>query len=75
MNLYMSLYLVLLFVILTPGVLLYLPPKATLLTAAIVHGLVFALVFHFTHKIVRRLTSEGFDDTDDAKAALKKMLQ
>ena len=56
----MSLYVALLFVLLTPGVLLRLPPKGSLLTVAIVHGLVFALVYHCTHKMVWRLTSEGF---------------
>ena len=61
MNLMMSLYVALLFVVLTPGLLLRLPPKGPLLMAAIVHGLVFALVYHFTHKMVWRLTMEGFE--------------
>jgi hypothetical protein len=59
----MIIYVVILFVLLTPGVVLRLPPKSTLLTVAIVHGLVFALVFHFTHRHVYRLTiSEGFEE-------------
>ena len=62
MNLIMSLYVALLFVVLTPGVLLRLPPKGPLLTAAIVHGLVFALVFCFTYKMVYRLSLDGFED-------------
>jgi hypothetical protein len=61
MNLITSLYVALLFVLLTPGVLLRLPPKGPLLTAAIVHGLVFALVFHFTRKMVYRLSVDGFE--------------
>ena len=72
MNLYMPLYIVLLFGLLTPGVLLYLPPKASLLTAAIVHGIVFAVVFHCTHRMVSRLGREGFED-DAADEAKKKL--
>ena len=60
----MSLYVALLFVVLTPGLLLRLPPKGSLLMAAIVHGLVFALVYHFTHKMVWRLTMEGFESQE-----------
>jgi hypothetical protein len=45
-------YLVLLFFILSPGVLLSLPPKGGKYVVAFVHALVFAVVFHFTHKIV-----------------------
>jgi len=63
MNLVMTLYLVLLFVALTPGVLLYLPPNGTLLVAAIVHGIVFALVYYLTHKMVWRLSMEGFSSS------------
>jgi hypothetical protein len=48
----MSLFVILLFVVLTPGVLIRLPPRSTLLTSAIVHGVVFALVFNLTHKLV-----------------------
>jgi len=70
----MGLYVALLFVALTPGVLLRLPPKGSLLTAAIVHGLVFALVFCFTYKMVYRLSVDGFEGEmpEDAGAAPKK---
>ena len=51
----MSLFMALLFVLLTPGVLLRLPPSGPLLTVAVVHGLLFALVFHFTHKAVFKM--------------------
>jgi len=51
--------MIVLFVLLTPGILLRLPPKGSLLTVAIVHGLVFALVFHLTYRIVYQL-SEAF---------------
>ncbi len=48
----MCLYVFLLFFILTPGILLRLPPKGSKVTVALVHGLVFVLVFHFTHNYV-----------------------
>ena len=49
------LYLAVLFFVLTPGVLVSLPPGGSKLTVAIVHAVVFALVYHFTHKVVLRL--------------------
>jgi pyruvate/2-oxoglutarate dehydrogenase complex dihydrolipoamide acyltransferase (E2) component len=62
MNVYVSLYLALLFVVLTPGILLTIPRKGPKLTVAVVHGLVFALVYYFTHSFVWQLTAgmEGF---------------
>ncbi len=51
----MTIYVALLFVILTPGVLVNLPPHSSRLTSAIVHGLIFALVFHLTHKFVWKM--------------------
>jgi len=62
MNLYLSLYIALLFVLLTPGVLLTLPPGGSKLTVAVVHGLVFAVVYHLTYKPVWRACAamDGF---------------
>lgn len=62
MNLLSFVYVVILFVLLTPGVLVKLPPKGSLLTVAIVHGLVFALIYHLTHRTVYRLSVDGFQD-------------
>jgi len=50
-------YVVVLFFILTPGVLLSLPPKGGKYLVAFVHALVFAAVFHFTHKIFLNYSS------------------
>ena len=55
MSLIVSLYAAILFFILTPGILLSLPPKGGKYTVAAVHALVFALVFYFTYKLVWRL--------------------
>ena len=60
MDLLMSLFVAALFVALTPGVLLTLPSKGSKLTVAVVHGLVFAIVYHFTHKAVFNYLYEGF---------------
>lgn len=57
MNLIMMIYAFLLFFILTPGVLLTLPPKGSKMIVAITHGVVFAVVWTLTHKIIWHATS------------------
>ena len=60
-NLGMSLFVAALFVLLTPGVVLSLPKNGPLLHKAVVHGLLFAVLYHLTHKTVWNfLRSEGF---------------
>ena len=54
MSLVVSLYAAILFFLLTPAILVSLPPRGGKYTVAAVHALVFAIVFHFTHKIVWR---------------------
>jgi len=58
------LYTVLLFVLLTPAILVRLPPNGNKWTVAFVHGLIFALVYHFTHHFVLKLSYgfEGFNE-------------
>lgn len=56
MNVWMSLFMAVLFVLLTPGVLLRLPPGGSKLVVAATHAVVFALVYHFTHKLVWNMT-------------------
>ena len=55
----MLLYVAALFFVLTPGVLVSLPPKAGKLTVAVTHAVVFAVVYELTHKFVWRAL-EGF---------------
>jgi|LauGreSBDMM110SN_4_FD.fasta_scaffold183761_2 hypothetical protein len=63
MELYMSLFVAVLFFVLTPGVLLRLPTGGSKLMVAGVHALVFALVFGLTHKLAMDLLyKEGFAD-------------
>ena len=52
MYILMSVYIFVLFFILTPGILLRLPPKGSKMTVALVHGGVFALIYHFTHRYI-----------------------
>ena len=47
----MTVFTAFLFVLLTPGVLLSLPPGGSKLMVAVTHGLVFALVYHLTYKM------------------------
>ena len=48
----MFLYTALLFFLLTPGILLTLPPKGKKMTVAAVHALVFGSIWGLTHKMV-----------------------
>ena len=56
MTLVMAAYVALLFILLTPGVLLSLPPGGSKLVVAGTHGAVFALVFCMTYKTVLNAT-------------------
>jgi hypothetical protein len=51
---WMSLYAAVLFFVLTPGVLLSLPPGGSRTTVALTHAVVFGLVWALTHKAVYR---------------------
>jgi len=60
MHLYMTLFVGALFFVLTPGILVTLPPKSSATVVALTHALVFALVYSLTHKMVYRFLYEGF---------------
>jgi len=64
MNWIVTVYIAVLFFVLTPGVLVYLPPKSSKLVVAAFHAVVFALIWHFTHKIVWQMSAglEGFTE-------------
>ena len=57
MNILLFLILVVLFVLLTPGIVVYLPPKSSKLTTAITHGVIFAIIWSLSHKFLWRTTS------------------
>ena len=56
MNWLITLYVFLLFLLLTPGVVLRFPTNGNKMTVALTHAAVFALVWHFTHKLVWNTT-------------------
>ena len=66
MNLIMSIYLAALFVALTPGVLVTLPKGGSKYTVLAVHAALFAVVWHFTHRAVWRMSMEGFQNNVNA---------
>lgn len=60
MSIAMFIYAFVLFYVLTPGILLSLPPKGSKMMVAAVHALVFAIVWSFTSKYVWMTTSSLF---------------
>jgi len=58
MNVVLFVYAFVLFFVLTPGILLSLPPKGSKMMVAATHALVFALVFVFTYKMVGKFSSK-----------------
>lgn len=69
MSLLTTLYIAVLFFVLTPGVLVSLPPKCSKLTVALTHAAIFAVVYQLTHKVVARVLNEGFEEAAKAVAA------
>lgn len=71
MQLLFSIYLAVLFFILTPAVMLRLPKKGDKYTVAAVHALVFAIILHFSAKIVMNFSRkyEGFREGATSQAA------
>jgi hypothetical protein len=64
-DIWMAVYVGVLFVILTPDVLFCIPKRSSSLTSAIVHGILFALVYFLTYKTVANMIHknvEGFED-------------
>jgi hypothetical protein len=57
MNILMTLYVVILFFLLSPGVLVSIPPSSGKVTKAFVHAIVFGIVWHFTNKMVWNMVS------------------
>jgi hypothetical protein len=55
MSILFALYLALLFVLLTPGILVHLPKNGSKWTVAIVHAAVFGLVYFLTNGLVKNM--------------------
>lgn len=59
----MFVYAFVLFFVLTPGILLSLPPRGSKMMVAATHALVFSLIFVFTHKMLMKFSAmEGFKE-------------
>lgn len=73
MGLILFIVIVALFVVLTPGILLSLPPKGSKLVVALTHGIVFAVVLKLIYKPLWKFTSrlegmaEGADGEEEEK--------
>jgi hypothetical protein len=67
MTVILFLVIVALFVALTPGILLSLPPKGSKLVVALTHGIVFAIVLKLIYKPIWKFTSrmEGLKELDE----------
>ena len=61
MNVLMILYVFVLFFVLTPGILVTLPPKGSKMVVAAVHAIVFSLILWATHKMVWKFTSKTLE--------------
>lgn len=70
MNALMYLYIAVLFFVLTPGVLTKMPAVKSLYKVAVLHALLFTVIYYMTHKYVWRLTTEGFISYDPSMAAV-----
>jgi len=57
MNVILFIVVIALFVALTPGILLSLPPKGSKLVVALTHGIVFAIVLKLIYKPLKKLFS------------------
>jgi hypothetical protein len=66
-----SLFAALLFIALTPGVLLRLPPKGGKWTVLLVHALVFFLIYFMTHGLVYKYFNPGFRQGFEGKNKVK----
>ena len=69
MGLILFIVIVALFVVLTPGILLSLPPKGSKLVVALTHGIVFAVVLKLIYKPLWKFTSQlegmGEDENEE----------
>jgi len=73
MNWAVTIYSAILFFILTPNILVRLPPKSSKFVVAATHAVIFALVFHFTCKIVWKATSNLFEGFSEGEVQMGEM--
>jgi len=77
MNIFVTIYSAILFFLLTPGILVTLPPASfkysSKYVVAATHGLVFAIVYMFTYKFVKKITKrlEGYEGQEEEEGQEK----
>jgi hypothetical protein len=71
------LFTAVLFYVLTPGILLSLPPKGSKMMVAATHALVFAVVFQLTYKMVLQMSKrfEGFQNAPPMQPPMPPSMQ
>ena len=57
MSFVIFIYVVILFMLLTPGVLVMLPPGGDKMTVTLVHALIFGIIFSMMHGTIMNLSS------------------
>jgi amino acid permease len=75
MGLVVSAYAALLFFLLTPSILLRLPKNGSKYTVALVHAVVFGLLFWLTHKFVWRMSQRLEGMTENKKVEEKEGME
>jgi hypothetical protein len=76
MNWIITIYIALLFFVLSPGVLLRIPRKGKPMVVAAVHAVVFSLIWHFTGKMVWKASvSMGAGKTEGFREGLTPTAQ
>lgn len=64
MNILHFIFTIFLFVVLTPAILIRLPPKGNKWTVAFVHGLVFAVIYYLSNRFIFRQL-EGLSNVEN----------
>jgi hypothetical protein len=60
-----AIYGALLFILLTPGLIVRIPQRGSLLSASIVHGIIFAILYYSISRIVFNYTKENFTEKSE----------
>jgi hypothetical protein len=79
MNLVVAAYAAILFFLLSPGVLLRLPPKGSKFVVLATHAVIFAIILGLTGKMVWKFSMgirlEGMDGMEEKKKEEEKQVQ
>ena len=79
MNFILTLYVAVLFFLLTPNILFRIPTKGSFFLVSGIHALLFALIFHFTQKFVWQISlytsnNEGMKGRNNVAKKKKKKI-